>query len=238
MINLLDIKKGPQDRQLKIVQLGESGSGKTFRALTALDFGPMLFIDCDNKIKNYASSGKLTEAQLKNIDFIVPKTPADIVSKLAELKKQGQNLKYATIVLDTFSRWNELVVEAEHEAQGGKMNIPGWTQVKMNLSRALKELFNLPCNIIINAHVAEKENAIGEVGFTAGGSGSAAQMLPEFVDECHYLYIKKPSNNHVVQGKGSGKFTSIKTLLTNELDGLLFKSNSLEIFRDFAKIKP
>jgi hypothetical protein len=235
-MNLLDVKKAKREKQLKIVQIGESGSGKTHRTLTAIDFGPMFFFDCDKKLANYASSGKLTDAQLENIDYICPNTTAEIVNKLQEFSQQGDKLKYATIVLDTFSRWNELLVEEIHEELGGKMNIPGWTKVKMVNAKMLKQIFSLPCNVIVNAHLAEKENAIGELGFTAGGSGSASQMLPEFVDECHYLYIKRPNNVHAVQGKGSGKFTVVKTLLTSELEGLNFKSSNLKDFKKFAKI--
>ena len=177
-MNLLDVKKTVKEKQLKIVQIGESGSGKTHRALSAIDFGPMFFFDCDNKLSNYASSEKLTEEQLSKIDFITPQSTSEIITKLDELARMGDTIKYATIVLDTFSRWNEMVVEEIYNELGGKMNIPGWTKAKMINARFLKKIFSLPCNVIINAHLAEKENAVGEAGFTAGGSGSASQMLP------------------------------------------------------------
>lgn len=236
-MNLLDVKKATVEKQLKIVQIGESGSGKTHRALSALQYGPMFFFDCDNKLANYASSGKLTDQQLEQVDFMVPKSTSEILNQIAILEKAGESIKFATIVLDTFSRWNELVIEELIEKNNGQpLRIQDWGTVKVINARFLKRIFSLPCNVIINAHLAEKENAVGESGFTAGGSGSAAQMLPEFVDECHYLYIKKPNNTHTVQGKGSGKFTVVKTLLTQELDGLVFKSASLDIFKNFAKI--
>lgn len=236
-MNLLDVKKTKKASRFKLVQIGESGSGKTHRMLTATQFGKMFVFDMDGKLENYAQAGNMTDAQLANIDFCQPKTSSEVMAKLKEFKNKRENLEYATIVLDTFSRWNELLIQEITDKTGKKMQIQDWGVLKSDNARFIKELFSLPCNIIINAHIAEKENAVGESSFTAGGSGSASQMLPEYVDECHYLFIQKPNNIHKVQGKGSGKLTIVKTLLKDQVEGLNFKVSDLSIFEKFAKIK-
>ena len=235
-MNLLQVRKQNKAKRLKLVQLGESGSGKTHRALTATDFGPMYIFDCDGKLENYANSGLLTDNQLSLIEFDYVKNSAQVMAKLREFKSMGDKLPHATIVLDTFSRWNEILISEITEVSKKKMQIQDWGELKNINAKFLKELFSLPCNIIINAHLAEKENAVGELAFTAGGAGSASQMLPEFVDECHYLFIQKPANKHTVQGKGSGKLTIVKSLLKDKIKGLNFEDGGLEIFKKFAHV--
>lgn len=237
MPNLLEVKKTKKGSRFKLVQIGESGSGKTHRMLTASQFGPMYIFDVDGKIENYAQSGLLTDEQLGAVEFDLYSNTSQIVTKLKQFLAMKDKVPYATVCLDTFSRWNEMVVKELWDKNGGKMNIPSWSEVKLINTQFLKDLFSLPCNIIINAHLGEKENALGESYFTAGGAGASSQMLPEFVDECHYLFIKKPDNTHMVQGKGSGKLTVVKSLLKDQLEGLNFKSSDLSIFEKFAYVK-
>ena len=84
-MNLSDVKKTKKASRFKLVQLGESGSGKTHRMLTAIEFGKMFVFDLDGKLQDYAESGILKDEDLANIDFFPPFTVIEMFEKLNSL---------------------------------------------------------------------------------------------------------------------------------------------------------
>lgn len=236
-VDLKDIKKPEPSNGFKLLQYGMSGAGKTQRMLSALKYGPMFILDTDNKYNNFADA-VLTPQERGQIVAVNPKSLQEIFDVFTKLQKLGANIPFATVCIDTFSRLNEVALEHVHKENGGKMNIPGWTELKRLLSGFFKQgVFPLPSNVIVNAHAAEKENALKELEITIGGDGKSGAMLPELVDECHYLYIKRPDNKHIVQGKGSGVILA-KTLFKDHLEGLNFKTSDLSIFEKVAITRP
>jgi len=201
-------------RGLKLIQYGESGSGKSVRAAQFAQFGPIYFFDFDGKmdsLRMYLSAKQPT--LLDKIDYDVYRgQDLDIIERVnAKLKAIEESIKvgkplYATLVFDSWSAWERTYFDhllARFNSMGGK----GWGEARSTVqitkdekvilpgtadhqlkNRAFPEfvdkITSLPLNVIVNCHL--KEVLKGPA--TIAASGEIAKTLPKYFNEFHYLY--------------------------------------------------
>jgi hypothetical protein len=180
--------------KFELLQVGDTGHGKTTRALSATRFGPMYVFDFDGKIQGAARElPKETQDLIradnyrdKDFDFAYSK-----LKELATIYKKGET-PFATVVIDTFTMMNEKVCD-KYFGEGVKPASRDprqiWGLVSQDQSNFFKVLHSLPCNIIVNAHVSKVENAEGKQVLGISGKGSFRDSLPKKMTDSHYLYF-------------------------------------------------
>jgi hypothetical protein len=211
MPSLTDVMK---PSGMNLLQYGESGAGKSFRAARFAEFGPVYFFDFDNKIQNIKLGFGTKHPELLNkISFDVYRGSDEsvvkaVLNKITEIEKACAAGKppFATIVFDSWTQWERTYFDhlmAKQPNLGGKgwgesrqtitvtatdkVTIPGTSDHQLK-NRAFPELIDritaLPINVIVNCHV--KEPMKGPA--TIQASGETAKTLPKYFNEWHYLY--------------------------------------------------
>jgi hypothetical protein len=211
----------------KLLQYGESGSGKSVRAAMFAQFGPVYFFDFDNKIGNIQAYMRAKFPQLaERIEYDVYRGgDADVVIRVSEkLKAVEANVaKYATLVIDSWTQFERTYLDhlmSKYMGIGGKgwgaarttiqitkdekIIIPG-TEDHQLKNRAFPEFIDrltaLPLNIIVNCHVKE----VMKGPATIAASGEVAKTLPKYFNEFHYLYVAS-GNAFRVRVRGNDDF--------------------------------
>ena len=199
---------------IKLLQYGQSGAGKSFRAARFATFGPVYFFDFDNKIQNIKLGfGTKHPDLLTQIHFDVYRgsdesVVKNVLAKITEIEKAcaAGTCPYKTIVFDSWTQWERTYFDhlmAKQPNLGGK----GWGESRQTITvtptdkvvmpgtsdhqlknRAFPELIDritaLPLNVIVNCHVKEPMKGPS----TIEASGATAQTLPKYFNEWHYLY--------------------------------------------------
>jgi hypothetical protein len=234
MKKLKDIK---EDKRFRLMQLGLSGKGKTTRALTAVQFGPVAVMDFDGK---FAEMKRVIPAEQQDkIMFEKPASCAEYEKMLDEFYKQFQSGKppFATIVVDSHSVMHEDLV-AEVKANNPRMTdgrqIYGLVIDKNKI--LLQKLLRLPCNVIINAHIGQSEQPDGTMQITVGTTGSFGKGMGKYFNEVHYLTYGE--GKYQVRGRvqvtAAGTIES-KSLMHEALDTKgIFKVTDLSVFDKIA----
>lgn len=225
-MKLSDAKK---TTAFKLLQIAESGHGKTTRALSATRFGGVLVIDCDNKLTGMRTRVSAKDQEL--IEFEVPKTYDDIISVLDAVAKRKD---IATVVLDTWSRAHDLTIE-KHRSLNPKVlqfSFQDWFSIKQMNQNLLARLLALPQNIIVNTHVGRDKDAADRSILTVGTTGSFGSTMPQYFGETHYLIF---DSGYKVRGGLSNSIvanTSLPATLLNS-NGFFLKTD-LSIFDEIA----
>lgn len=181
-------------KKFDLLQVGDTGSGKTTRTLDAVRFGKLYVFDFDGKIggavrdKIKDLAGKVDFDNYKSADF--DKAYSDLRAIKAEF--DAGRTPYATVAIDTFTLLNEA---AYIKAMGKKLEQPGtkatfdeWGIIKNYLLNFINTLLSLPCNTIINAHIKQTENAEGKTVLGVEGQGGFASSIAKKVSDSHYLF--------------------------------------------------
>lgn len=203
-----EIKKTKQKR-FTLLQNGDSGAGKTTRALTATQFGPVLIRDYDGKVEAALRHFPEELSLVKENIFVQPMselTVEDIIEETQKLVKQKATLPYATIVEDTYTLMNNLMYSALKERYSG-FDLYG--RLKDAIIDIYDALWKLPCNLIVNCHpqVVEVEDAGSTQGKTTGvqGNGRAFESLfRRFSDQ---QFIKRTDTKNIVVLKNSATYS-------------------------------
>ena len=185
-----------QNLKFELLQTGDTGSGKTTRALDATRFGKVFVLDLDGKLVSTAN--ELPEEQKKLIHFEDLKSASmmDVIKLLSEIKADFASGKvpFATLVVDTFTILNE---KAYIHAMGKKLDDPKakatfdeWGVIGNILLTFFNNLHSLPCNIIVNAHVARNESAEGKQVLGVEGMGSFRNKIAKKMTDSHYMYFE------------------------------------------------
>lgn len=227
-MKISDLQKS---KNFKLVQHGEAGCGKTFRAATALRFGKVLFLDTDNKFAGMVPRliEKFGEAEVNaKLEVEVITGAEQYVQAMQQIDKLAEG--FSTIVLDTMSRafdFSLAAVKAKNPKLDGRA-IFGLA-LEQNLSY-LTKLLSMPHNVIVNAHVGSEEMADGSTKLTSTTPGKFGKKLPEFFNEVHYLFVNG-NRKHCVQGEPSAMVVTRTVRPKTLLDGMgLFKTDDLSIF--------
>lgn len=181
-----------KSKGLRLMQLGESGSGKSHRAADATRWGRVYFFDFDGKIDNLTRSGVLKPEQLALIEYDTWEDTAAASKFADELLKSNP---YQTVVIDTSSTFNNMV-EREMRAKNkvavtAKSSYEEWAAV-LNICRDFFEnkILRLNCNVIINSHVKVREQMAGEEKLDAAGAGSYAITIKNLMSDSQYLFSR------------------------------------------------
>lgn len=181
--------------KFELLQTGDTGHGKTTRALTATRFGPVYVFDFDGKLQGALRDLSSEEKILIRSDNYKFQTFDHAYKKLQELEAlyAAGETPFATVVIDTFTMLNE---KAYIKAMGKKLHKDGakasydeWGVIGNCLLNFFNILSNLPCNVIINAHIAKVEDAAGRQVLGVEGQGSFKNKIAKRVTDSHYLYF-------------------------------------------------
>jgi len=222
-------------KKFKLLQLGESGVGKTTRALSATRFGRVFLFDFDDKLSQLAP--KIPEEQRKLIDFETFDTFDQANNRLAELTDEfnkGTN-PYSTIIVDTWSRWHDLAIEKQKvlNPRRKKFEFEDWGAVKNYNRQFINDIRSLPCNLIVNTHVGMKESASGDVVLTVSTTGSFGRDLPQYFQETHFM--EYDLGKFRVKAMQSSRLVANTGLPVDFYDNKGYlKTNTLEIFDQIA----
>ena len=236
---------------IKLLQYGDSGAGKSFRAARFAQFGPIYFFDFDNKIQNIKLGLAAKHPELlPNIDYDTYRGSDEsvvkgVLSKITEIEKacMAGTPPYATIVFDSWTQWERTYFDhlmAKQPNLGGKgwgesrqtvtvtatdrVTIPGTSDHQLK-NRAFPELIDritaLPINVIVNCHVKE---VMGEPS-TIEASGATARTLPKYFNEWHYLY--SANGFYKIRAKSNDKYLANSARTDLPPSGLIEKDDLL-----------
>jgi len=231
----LKLSETKNQTRFKLLQVSESGHGKTTRALTATAFGQILVIDLDEKLA--AMKGRISPEIQEKVDIETPKSIQELeklVDSLTKAYRDGQK-PYSTIVLDTWSRCHDLTIEAHRALNPKQVNLElrDWGMIKRMNKSFLERLLSLPCNIIVNTHVGKEKDSTDRILLTVGTTGSFGQEMPALFNETHYLFFE--DNKFKVRGSRSNNIVSNTALPEKYLDEKgLFRQNDLSVFGEIA----
>ena len=141
MMARLGIKSvAEEDPTLKIMAYGKSGTGKTTFASTFPK--PILFLQCDKK-------GVISIRRRKDTYFKQVDTWEDFEEAFNLLKDDDGNF-YKTVVLDTVTSWQEVVMASVYTG-AGMITQQTWGKCSSKMKTWLTNLIDLPLNVVILA---------------------------------------------------------------------------------------
>lgn len=202
----------------KLLQYGESGSGKSVRAAKFAKYGPLYLFDFDNK---FISSEIFLKAKapdlLKNItaESFRGLDPDDFMGRVNAKLKSVVAEGYATIVFDSWTQFERVYFEylmSHFQSLGGKnwgesrqtitlskdevAILPGTNDYILKnreIARFVDKITALPINVIVNCHVKE----VMKGAATIAAEGQSAKILPKSFHEFVYLYNNAQGVNKV-----------------------------------------
>lgn len=185
MATLKDFKA---QQRFTLLQYGETGTGKSYRAAAAVAFGPIYIFDFDNKIQSVFEWYKDRPDLIERIHY---DTYADhggtidscqkVYLKLQEFwaMVRAGTFPYATIVWDSWTAWEQVYLNQviksnpKFERMGTEVYTDPATKTKQyiytpqqadyrihahNEQQFITELTHFPCNIIVNSHISVKQD--------------------------------------------------------------------------------
>ncbi|MCC7570651.1 ATP-binding protein [Candidatus Micrarchaeota archaeon] len=176
---------------LKVMSVGESGTGKSIFASTfptpgfIFDFGKEILsyrgLDFDYEQYELSSLGWGRYEQ----DF----------NKIKQATKEGL---YKTVVVDNLSAMEDVCMEKalQIDPKRSQTNGPIWNvhyqMVKNLMEGKLRQLINLPCNLVLIAHLDFEKNENGQViGVGPSLTGKLSIDVPSYFDEVYYHTYRK-----------------------------------------------
>jgi hypothetical protein len=178
-----------------LLQVGETGAGKTWRTLDAVRFGPLYVFDFDGKIAGAVRENLPKYEGKVFYDNFNAKTFDEAYARLKAIKAEfdAGRKPFATVAIDTFTLLNEAAyisaMGKKLDQKGAKATFDEWGIIKNDLLNFMNLLKSLPCNTIINAHVALVENAEGKSVLGVEGQGGFARTLAKKMTDSHYLFF-------------------------------------------------
>jgi hypothetical protein len=236
-------------KKLDLLQVGETGAGKSLRSLDATRWGRVLLIDVDNKYN--PTSSKYTEAQVGLVDAYKV-IRVDLKDRFNDtegnyvfgsqgvvelIKEANKQKKYSTLILDTFSVINSIIeIEVRNKfklKEEDKLEHGGWAMVSNRCRAVFDEMFYTPLNVIINNHVDQDKDIEGRAVIGLAGRGGFVKEIPKLMTHTQYLYFD--GTKHQIKAARSLKFpvnSDVNPKFMNT-DGTL-KVSDLSIFDDCA----
>lgn len=176
---------------LKVMSVGESGTGKSIFAATFPT--PGFIFDFGGEILSYKG---------KDFDYeqydVSPQGWGKFEKDFIQLKKDIAEGKYQTVIIDNTSAMNDLCMEKslQLDPRRSKTNGPIWNvhygMVKNLMEGRLRQLLNLNCNLVLIAHLktlTDEDGAI--VGVEPSFTGSLSADVPSYFDEVYYHSTRK-----------------------------------------------
>lgn len=245
----MKISEVKTQKGFKLLQLSESGSGKSTRALDAIRFGKVCVIDIDNKLKELvdANADRFNDTNVDLASVLDPTTKTErMVRSVPDIRTFITNAQkafaanaapFSTLVMDTLSEFQDIV--EQHHATSNKKSVlefsfPDWRAVKELNMEILRGLLSLPCNVIINAHLKKDKNVFDQIELVPGLTGKAGEEAQRAFNEIHFLKYK--DKKYVAFGRPQPTCSLVKTLRDKSLldESGAFKVSDLSIFDSIA----
>lgn len=211
---------------LKVLVIGDSGSGKT---VFATSFPGKVFVaDFDGKVVSAANHyGRHRPEVVQGIDYedyFENQASADhyakFYSKLVQFETEAKagKLSISTFVLDSlttfFDAFLKEVMRQNPAIKGPAPGIPGLQTYGIatpKFKEQLGRILALPCHIVITAHIdVSKDEVSGEIVRQAKLPGKLATYLPIVFGEVLRAYAEQGKDGKTVymaQTKSDSKFT-------------------------------
>lgn len=191
------------EQNIRLLVFGDSGSGKT--CFGAGWPGPVHFADFDGKVNSAAAflagSDKLNEISYENY------APTDKYGSAgarfnADMGKMRQAGKLpGTLVLDSLTTFSDEMMRYLMKLNPGikRMDTLGaatpamqdYQVARLFFKQVLGELLNLPCNLVVTAHIqVDKDEITGEILRTPMLAGKLSRELPILFPEVYRSYVK------------------------------------------------
>jgi len=190
----------PQNK-MKVSIYGVSGTGKTVLACTFPK--PLLLIG--------AEDGTASVYNVKGVDYVRIERSEDIEDLVDYQRRTG---KYQTIVLDTLSSYQELVLtsvlslkKVPTQLSWGIATQEEWGQISIGVKNALRELFSLSCNVVI---LAQQREFNTDVQTDAISPYVASAVSPSILSYLH------PSVDFIMQTFIRESTVKVKTKIKNK----------------------
>ena len=238
---------GNEEKRLKLVQYGESKAGKSFRAATAAQWGPVLFLDFDGNMSRTATDFA-THPDREKMTFVSLNPFSDgkeaeqqIRKLLDELVAEADKPRFATIVIDTWTSWERIVMNAllGPAAQGAGV-VERTPQKEHYIRNAqvqktwIQKFFNglRPYNVIINCHTKMlKDERTGMMKPALAATGGLGLELTRFSNELHFLDYR--NGKHTVRVVPDSLYDAFTKIVDKPKDGIM-ADNSLAPFSAMA----
>jgi hypothetical protein len=180
---------------LKVMSVGESGTGKS---VFASSFPvPGFIFDFGKEIISY-----------RGLDFDYVQYDVNAVgwSKFERdfplVKKAVEDKKYLTVIVDNISAMTDLCMEkalqldSHRSPTGGPIWNIHYGMVKNLMEGRLRQMLNLPCNLVFIAHIdyiKDEEGAV--IAVEPSMTGTLSIDIPSYFDEVYYHSTRKEGTN-------------------------------------------
>lgn len=168
---------------------GPSGAGKTYSLRTAVlpihidsfdPGGPLSLSDVSD------GPGWFVDRRWEHEDDFAPKVWANWTKDFEERVRIGYFKYVATYVVDSFTLWVETALNAVKANKSGGVTQPEYNLRLIRVRKYLKDILDLPCNVIIISHpFYEKDEVRGKM-YCAPFAGKMGIRLPPMFDEIYY----------------------------------------------------
>lgn len=189
MPNAKDV--GINTEWIKVMAVGESGTGKSIFASTFPT--PGFVFDFGEEIVSYRG---------RDFDYeqfeISARGWAHYEKVFAEVKRQVDDGKYQTIVIDNLSAMTNLAMEKalqldpKRSPAGGALWQVHYVMVRNLMEGRLRQFINLSCNLVVIAHLATTKDEDGAViGVEPSLTGKLSFEIPAYFSEVYYHTTKR-----------------------------------------------
>ena len=200
----------PESEYLKIFLTGDFGTGKSCFASTCPT--PGFIFDFDDGAQIY-----------RNKDFDYESYPLSAAGwvkfekDLREIKKDVEEGKYQTVIVDSTTSMTDIAMERalqldpKRSATGGPLWNVHYQLVKNLMEGKLRQLVNLPCNLVVIAHlkIIQDQETGAVIGIEPLLTGQLSTMLPGYFGEVYCAFSKQ-----VASKKPGGKAETVFYLRT------------------------
>lgn len=191
---------------LKIFLTGDFGTGKSVFAASCPT--PGFLFDFDAGIQTYRGKDFDYESYALSAPGWVK-----FEKDLREVKKEVEDGKYKTVVVDSTTSMTDIAMERalqldpKRSTTGGPLWNVHYQLVKNLMEGKLRQIINLPCNIVVIAHLSLIQDQ--ETGAILGAepllTGQLAKMLPGYFGEVYCTFSKQVASK-IPGGKAKTEF--------------------------------
>ena len=177
---------------IKVFVVGDTGSGKSVFAATFPK--PAFLFNFDKSILTYRGLDIDYEDYEQTAAGWV-KFEKDFQALKREVR--GGTFKYKTLILDSTTTWTDLAMERalsldpKRSPTGGPMWNVHYGMVKNLIEGFVRQLLELPCNIVVIGHLNKVFNDDGAlIGVTPMLTGQLSTKVPSYFDEVYYTQVR------------------------------------------------
>lgn len=164
-------------KRLKVLVYGESGTGKTWFALTFP--GKIAVIDTEGGTELYGGRSDVQE-----FDVIRTKSYEEVMTAL-DFIEADDGKTYQTLVVDPITVVYQVLQEAaarNSKARDGAIDMRGWGIIKTRMNRLYVRLTNLPIHVVVTSRLKEAYEQSGSDLVRAGVKPDSEKSTPYLFD--------------------------------------------------------